>query len=185
MNRSTFDKFGYGFLFILIDFKIMGFDILPDIIGYILFALGFKALVSYSNYFNKGFYVSIPMIIISLFSVYEKQVQTNGINFGVLGALGVLAIPIAIATIVLSILVVYYLFKGITEMANNKGEFSIAGESENKWRQFIYLQLAYLAAIIFVFIPLLGIFYIIGILVISIIYTYYVMKFTRTCGEYL
>ncbi len=40
MNRSAFGKFAYGFLFVLIDFKIMGFDILPDFIATYCLPLG-------------------------------------------------------------------------------------------------------------------------------------------------
>ena len=182
MNRSAFDKFAYGFLFVLLDFKIMGFDILPEFIGYILFALGFKALISYSEYFRKGLYVTIPMIIVSIFSIYEKPAQSGGINFGTLGLLG---IPIAIAILILGILVVYYLFQGIIEMAKNFGFESIAAEANDKWKQFLYLQFALLLGFLFVFIPLLGIAFKIAILILSIVLTYTIMKFMRLCGEKL
>lgn len=36
MNESGFHKLYWGFLFILIDFRINGFDILPNVIGYII-----------------------------------------------------------------------------------------------------------------------------------------------------
>lgn len=182
MNRAAFDKFYLGFLFILIDFKIQGFDILPDIIGYILFAVGFSMLIPYSEYFRKASYANIPMIIISVFSIYEKPAQGSGINFGPLGLLG---IPIAIATFVISLLVVYYLFMGIIEMAQSKGLGAIADEAYTRWKQFLYLQIAGIALIFLFFIPILVFAFIIGMLIISIILTVAIMKFMKVCGEYL
>lgn len=54
MNRSSFNMVSLGFLFLLIDFRIQNFDILPDIVGYILFAVGFHALASCSEHFKKA-----------------------------------------------------------------------------------------------------------------------------------
>ncbi len=182
MNRGAFVKLAYGFLFILIDFRIMGIDVLPDFIGYILFALSFSALTSYSYYFRRGLYVNIPMLIFSFFSIYEKPGQTNGISIGPWGLLG---IPITIGIIILSILVVYYLFQGITEMAKNKGVGHIADEAGNRWKQFLYLQVAFLLAFVLIFVPFLAIVYIIVMLIVSVVLTFAFMRFMRVCGEYL
>lgn len=182
MNRGAFDKFAYGFLFILIDFRIMGIDVLPDFIGYILFALSFSTLSIHSDYFRRGSYVNIPMLIFSFFSIYEKPNHSNGINLGPWGLLG---IPITIGIILLSILVVYYLFQGIIEMAKNKGIGHIADEAGNRWKQFLYLQVALLFAFVLIFVPFLAIVYIIGMLIISVVLTFAFMRFMRVCGEYL
>jgi len=67
MVANGFNKLYWGFLFILIDFRINGFDILPDIIGYILFAFAFSALASGSSHFVLAGRYNIPMIILSTF----------------------------------------------------------------------------------------------------------------------
>ncbi|MDF2984601.1 MAG: hypothetical protein K0R50_111 [Eubacterium sp.] len=182
MNRGSFDKLSLGFLFVLIDFRIQGFDILPDIIGYVLFAIGFSRLTAYSDYFRKASYANIPMLIISLFSIYEKPAQDSGITFGPLGLMG---IPLSIATFILSLLVVYYLFMGIIEMAQSKGLGEIVQEADTRWKQYLYLQLAGLLIFIFIFVPLLGIAFIIGLLIISVVLTFAIMKFMKICGEHL
>ncbi|WP_159413110.1 hypothetical protein [Ruminiclostridium josui] len=103
-------------------------------------------------------------------------------NFGPLGLLG---IPIAIAIIILCILVVYYLFQGIIEMAKNRGFEDIADEANDKWKKFLYLQLISLLGFLLVFIPVFGLAFIFSIFIFSILLTYTIIKFMRICGENL
>lgn len=182
MNRSGFDKLYWGFLFIMIDFKIQGFDILPDIVGYILFAIGFSILAERSTYFKKSTAFNIPMIILSIFSIYERPAQGSGIQ---LGQFGLLSIPIAIAALVFGLLVVYNLFMGIKEMAGTQGQMDISDEADKRWGQYLMLQLAALLAFALFFILPLALIYIIGMLVVSIALTVVIMKFMQRCGEYL
>lgn len=184
MYSSAFSKFYYGFIFILLDFKVQGFDIFPDIIGYILFAFSFSALVSQSEYFRKASYVNIPMIFLSALYIYEPQSPAQpGINFS-FGPFGILGIPIAIASIVLSIMVVYYLFQGIIEMARVRGAFNIVDEAEHRWRQFLYLQVAAILVFALIFVPFLIFFYFIGLIIASIALVIVILNFMRKCKEY-
>lgn len=180
MNRSGFDKLYWGFLFVMIDFKIQGFDILPDIVGYILFAIGFSILAERSTYFKKSSKYNVPMIILSILSIYEPQNQKSGIQ---LGQFGLLSIPIAIAGLVFSLIVVYNLFMGIKDMAQTQGQMSYFHEADSKWRQFLTLQIAVLFAFVLIFIPVVALIYIIGIFVASVTITVGIMRFIKSCGE--
>lgn len=185
MYKSGFDKFYWGFLFVMINFRIQGFDVLPDIIGYILFAMGFKILAEQSNFFKKAALFNIPMIILSVFSIYQAPANAGTgtmINFGPLGLLG---IPLMIAGIVLSLLVVYNLFMGIKEMAELRGEPDIADEAYRRWRQYLMFTLAVLLGFALIIVPGLAIAYIIFMLIMAIVLTTVIMKFMRRCGEYL
>lgn len=182
MNAGGFRKLYWGFLFIMLDFKLQGVDILPDIIGYIFFAVGFSMLATNSINFKKAGNFNIPMIIISVFYIYERPVQNEGVQFGPFGLLG---IPITIGILVLSLLVVYYLFMGIKDMAQVQEQSNIYEEANNRWKQFLYLQLAGLLAFVLIFIPPLAIVYIIVIFIISIVMTGIIMRFMKKCGECL
>jgi hypothetical protein len=63
------------------------------------------------------------MIILSLFSIYQSPAQEPGIN---LGTLGFFSIPLAILSFILNLWVVYYLFKGIKDLAIKREESDIA-----------------------------------------------------------
>jgi len=180
MNKSGFSKLYWGFLFIMIDFKIQGVDILPDIIGYIFFAVGLSMLAVNSINFKRAGNFNIPMMIISIFTIYEKPAQGVGIQFGPFGILG---IPITIAILVLSLLVVYYIFMGIKDMALIQRREDIYEEADNRWRQYLLLQLAILPAFLFIFIPLLASIYIFVMLIVSIVMTRIIMQFMIKCGE--
>ena len=180
MSQNGLDKLYWGFLFIMIGFRIQGFDILPDIVGYLLFASGFSDLSSCSDFFNKAAKYNIPMIILSIFSIYQRPAQGGGIQLGPLGAFGIL---ISIASFILNLLVVYNLFMGINEMEERQEQLELAQEATTKWNQYMLLQIATLFSFIMVFIPLLGVIYIIGMLIASIIVATSIMGFIRRCRD--
>lgn len=181
MNENGFNKLYWGFLFVMIDFRINGFDILPDIIGYIFFAAGFSILAVNSIYFVTARNFNIPMIILSVFSIYEKPAQGGGIQLGPLGLFGVL---LAIASLVLGLLVVYNLFMGIKDMAERQEKTDIYEEADKRWHQYLLLQLAAIFLFILIFIPALALVFIIVLLITSIVITYLIMKFMKRCGEF-
>lgn len=182
MNESGFNKLYWGFLFTMLSFRIQGFDILPDVVGYLFFASGFSSLISSSNYFSIAAKYNIPMVILSLFSFYQAPVQGGGIH---LGPLGILSIPFAITCFVLNLLIVYNLFMGIKDMAEKQEQSDIMIESDEKWNQFKLLQIAAIFSFILIFIPLLGIVYIIVILIVTIIITLGILGFLKRCNERL
>ena len=179
MNESSFNKLYWGFIFIMLSFRIQGFDILPDIVGYLLFASAFRKLISSSTYFSTAAKYNIAMIILSALSIYQRPVQGGGIH---LGMLGMFSIPIAIVAFVLNLLVVYNLFMGIKDMAEKGQEFDLMNESNEKWNQFKMLQIASLFSFVFIFIPLLGVIYIIGIFIATIIILIGVLGFLKKCN---
>ncbi|MGH4137121.1 hypothetical protein [Clostridium sp.] len=182
MNESGFSKLYWGFLFTMLSFRIQGFDILPDIVGYLFFAAGLSKLALNSNYFSIAAKYNVPMIILSVFSIYQSPAQGGGIQ---LGQLGILSIPLAIASFVLDLLIVYNLFMGIKDMAEKQEKPEFVNESDEKWNQYKILQIAALCTFIVIFIPLLNVIYIIGLLVVSIIITIGILGFMKRCSESL
>jgi len=180
--ENGLNKFYWGFLFIMMDIKISGFDILPDIIGYILFAIGFSILAEKSNFFINAENVNIVMIILSVFNIYEKPFQGEGVQFGVYGTLSVL---LAIASLVFSLLVVYNLFMGIKDLAKTKAKFDIIEEVDKKWNQYLILRVAAMLAFVLMFIPPLAVIYIVVMLIASIFLTIIIMEFIKGCERCL
>lgn len=182
MIEKAFRNFYWGLLFVMVDFRLNGLDILPDIVGYVLFAIGLNALADRNFHFSKAKLYNIVMIILSVFSIYEEQQQnTGGINI----LFNPFGLVIGIASLVFMLLVFYHLFMGIKELADEAGESSIAEEAQQRWKQFVYFQIAVYAAILLIFIPFLAIVYIIGMLIVSIMLTLQFMRFMTRCGEYI
>lgn len=182
MNESAFNKFYWGFLFVMIDFRLQGIDVLPDIIGYLLFAGGFSLLASSSSRFEKAKNLNVFMIVLSIFQIYERPAQGGGINFGVLGPIGFL---IGIAATILNLMVIYNLFMGIKDIANLQGKMSIGQEAEKKWGHYALLQVSVILAIVFIIIPPIAFIFVIVIFICSIILTFTIMSFIKSCGASL
>ena len=182
MIGSGFRKLFWGFLFILIDFRISGFDILPNFIGYILFAVGFSILAKNSIYFVKASNYNIVMILLSLFSIYQYPAQGSGIEFG---PLGLFAIPVVIASVIFNLLVVYNLFNGIKDMAECSERGELYSEAETRWKQFLALQLTALIGFLLVFIPGVALVYIVVMFIFPIVVATLIMLFMTRCGERL
>jgi hypothetical protein len=182
MSNSGFNKLFWGFLFIMFNFRIQGFDILPDIVGYLFLASGFGDLLSNSSYFSTAAKFNVPMIVLSLFSIYQSPAQGEGIHLGVLGILG---IPVVIASFILNLLVIYNLFMGTKDMAEQQEQHDLAQEAEKRWNQYKLLQFAFLFSFILIFIPPVAFLYIIVFFIISIILTIGILGFLRRCSENL
>ena len=72
-----FNKISWGFLFIFFDFRIQGFDIIPDIIGYWLIYLGLKEIVSMSSHFIEAKKYSVILGILSILDIYEIKMPMD------------------------------------------------------------------------------------------------------------
>lgn len=71
--RNSYYKLFWGFLLVFIEIHIIAIDILPDPIGYYLIFTAFKELTSNHQTINKGKYVAISLIFLSIPSVFIQQ----------------------------------------------------------------------------------------------------------------
>lgn len=182
MVEKGLNKLFWGFIFIMLSFRIQGFDILPDVVGYLLFAFAFKDLISSSDFFSKASKYNIALIVLSIFSIYERPTQAEGIHLGSLGILGVI---IGIAALILNLLVVYNIFMGINEIAYTQEKYDLAEDSQKKWKLYLMLQIAIWLVLILVFIPIFAIIYTFGVFVVSIIITITILTFLKRCSREL
>ncbi len=122
------------------------------------------------------------MLILSIFSIYQSPAQGGGINLGVLG---VFSIPIAIASFILNLLLVYSIFMGIRDISENLEQYDLMEEAEKRWNQYKTLQIALLFSFIVIFIPLLSLVYIVVLFIATIIIAIGILGFLKRCSENL
>lgn len=180
MNEGGLGKLYWGFLFILLSFRIMGFDILPDVVGHILFAIGLSKLTKHSHYFIKAVKYNYPMIILSLFSIYELPVKDNNFNFDINN---IYLLIISIVSIILRLIIFYNLFMGIKEMAERQGKLDIAQESYAMWDQYKILQIGLITSVVMILLPIIGVLYLLAIIIMSLVLVIKIMKFIKKCDE--
>ncbi len=182
MYKNAFNNLYWGFFFTMLDFRINHFDILPDIIGYILFFIGLGTLALSSEYFRRAKILTIPMIVLSIPAIYERKIAINSVNLGSILGFNLL---IGIASLVISIILVYDIFQGIRKLSLQRGAQEISFEAEDRWVQFIWLQVAVIGAFIVIFIPFINLIYVITIFVAAIILTINILKLMKKCGDFL
>jgi len=172
MLRQSLTKLAWGFALIMVDIVINGFDLLPDIIGYILFVLALGELERRSECFDKARPLSIVLAVLSAFEIHR----------GLLVLIGPIKYLIALATICLNLLVVYYIFMGMKEMCVMSGQRALAGESDQLWKYYMGLALAGLAVFLLSGIPF---FAFIGIVLVvaNIVLLVFILRFLNSCGS--
>lgn len=180
MVSEGFKKLYWGFLFIMLSFRLQGFDILPDVLGFFFLYGGLGILASESDFFQTAQKYTLPMIFLSILTIYEAPVQGGGVQFGFFGPFGIL---IGIASIVLTLLVAYNTFMGIREMAQKRDNADIAIEAEEKWNQFKLLKFASLLLYALIFVPPIAFMFAIGLFIASILVTVGILRFINKCEE--
>lgn len=176
-----FSKIYWGFLFFF-DFRIQGFDILPDIIGYWLIYLGLKELVSMSSHFAEAKKYSVVLGILSVFDLYQVQMPIQQFNIGPLTGLIML---MGIIITIFDLLMVFHLCHGIAELAEGRGVIDLETIALNRWKYYLYLRVVTaVVGPIALIIPPLVIFLFIPLIVISIIVFVLMMGLMKQ-AEYL
>ncbi|TCT17088.1 hypothetical protein EDC18_101384 [Natranaerovirga pectinivora] len=176
MYNQGFNKFYWAFLFIMLNFRIQGVSLIPDIVGYCLLAWGFKTLMTKSIHFKKGFNFTIPLIFLSIFTIYEPPATEQWIVFN--NALFLSAL-LTIVYVGLNLYVVYCMFYGIIDMAKGMEKNGISSGAQKLWETYLFLKLAMLVIYVLMIIPLIGLLFLIGYFVATIVVLVKIMKFIK------
>jgi hypothetical protein len=167
---------------VMIDFRLMGIDVLPDIIGYIHFGGGLALLAAESEHFARAKNINLPLLLLSVLQICERPAQEGGVH---IGSSGPLAFAVGIAVLIMGLLHVHNLFMGIKEMAMKAGDSVIAQEADSRWSQYLTIQIAGFLGIILIAIPVIGVFYFIGILAATVVLAINIMNYMKRCEESL
>ncbi len=139
-----FSNIFWGFLF-LIDFRINGFDLLPDIVGYLLIFYGLGKMLSESNHFQSARNIALPLALVSILDIIQ-------INTPISSETSFFAVLLSIVLGIMNLMMVYHICHGIIDMAmkyNNTYIQRIAGQ---RWRiyAFVTLSIIFFTFLIFI-----------------------------------
>ncbi|MDQ7094305.1 hypothetical protein REC12_11960 [Desulfosporosinus sp. PR] len=137
---SGFSSIFWGFLF-MFDFRIQVWDILPNFIGYIFMYYGLGNLSLYSSQFGNAKKYSIPLAVLSLFSLYQVQNSVGRVNFDFL-SLG--AVALGIITTVLDLLLVYHLCLGIIDLAKDQSNDDLQELAHHRWKYYFFYKVVFI-----------------------------------------
>ncbi len=122
MKYKGFVKIVVGLLFAFLSIRIMGFDIIPDPIGYLLIMLGFLSLAPTHTDFRKAVPFVIGSLIFGLIDVVIS-LQTGGQNIPIDNAsTGEIVMVSVISTLegICTIAFLWLLGKGMGDLLNDK-----------------------------------------------------------------
>lgn len=137
---SALNKVFWGLLFVLIDFNINHFDILPDFIGYIIVVFGLSELVPFSHLFSKARFVAIVLAGCSIPAMF--MVEINLLD-GFQPSEDVFMILIAATILTLIHLVfIYFFLKGLMELAVKSNLPGLAEKTQKQLTAYMVVSLA-------------------------------------------
>lgn len=129
----AFKKLFWGFIF-LFDFRIGGFDILPDIVAYILFYQGLSILENRNDFFSKAKKFAFPMIFISIVSIYQVTVPITELGNTTFGFFGLV---IGLVSTIINILMVYNICYGISNAAILINDSELESQAMFRWKLYL------------------------------------------------
>ncbi|QSX07840.1 hypothetical protein J0B03_08455 [Alkalibacter rhizosphaerae] len=182
MVTEAFKRLFWGFLLVLLDFRISGWDILPDVIGYLFFVSALKVLAEQSDFFRRSINLNMAMIFLSIVYLYEQPNNQGGVSYAQhpLGGFGAF---LGFIGFFVSLLLIYRIFMGIKEMSEQNGYVDLAQEAQKRWKQYLFLQFAVILALLLILVPPLALLYILAIIVFNVVYVFVVLGFLRRCRE--
>ena len=193
MYRRGFLFLMWGFLFVLFDLHIQTVNLLPDFIGYILCIIGLSDLRQTSDFFNRAYYWSFVLLILSLPKVLGVNFSVTTTNPGMtlsrapmLAGIAGLAMLLFIVNFVLQLLWVFWILQGIKELASQRGNFALEDAADFRWKLYaasvVYNLIVMLVA--FAITPLVVPFILIGF-VLGMIVTIVFMTLMYRCANEL
>jgi len=132
-HQEMFSRFGlifWGLLLVLLDFNINGFDILPDVIGYILVAIGCAGLSNVSPRFSTAGALSWIMLAVTLIAYFLNGGAATGWGF---------------VHLVVDGAMMWFLLGGVMELAASRQRMDLSERASN--RRVAYLVLMSLASV--------------------------------------
>jgi hypothetical protein len=139
MMASAFQLMWSGYVF-LFDLRVWGFDVLPDVLGYLLIAAGLRRVSHLNDRFAKAARLAPIAALVSLADFYEpvrsgaSALTLTGPSFRTpVGAVLTIA---GIAVIALNLLMTWHLVGGLLQLALDRGDEEIADRSATLWSEY-------------------------------------------------
>lgn len=164
--NGTFDMSGLklaltGLIFTAINIRIQGFDIFPDVIGYIMVIIGLGRIEKYSGCFSSAKIAAYLLTVLSLFNIYQAPVQntaaaadmfttTNSVNYnaGIFGSIPWLAALFMVAGTVANLYFACFMCRGMKNLLLRVGDDTLAGICDDRWKLILVAQIGVLASML-------------------------------------
>ena len=144
----------YGLLFTVINIRIQGFDIVPDIIGYIMIIVGLGRIEKYEEKFSMAKKISIVLAVLALLNIYQAPIQNtvnqmgmmetaaSNVNFsaGILGSNALLGTLMMIVGFAADLYFLYNMCMGMENLLEQVGDTTLARIAMDRWKLILVAQ---------------------------------------------
>lgn len=138
MFRHGYHKMMWGLILILIDIRIMGLDIMPDFIGYIMIVSGLGILADQNDFYTKAKPYALILFFLSFFDLFELNrnflgdfITPTSLVFMAIGSIGT----------ILKLFMYYNICQGIMELSGQQGLNQLKESTFYRWRGYFIFSL--------------------------------------------
>jgi hypothetical protein len=155
----------YGLIITVININIQGFDIFPDVVGYILVVVGLGKIERYEEKFNLAKRVAYLQIVLAAVNIVKPQnqdisnsgefLQTTNVSFsaGIFGNNPWLATLLALAGMAAGIAFAYAMCMGMKNILIRTGDEALARVCEDRWKLLLISQIGLAASMLLALVP--------------------------------
>lgn len=154
----------YGLIITVININIQGFDIFPDVIGYIMVIIGLGKIAPYEEKFDLARRISYILTVLAAINIVKPQtqapsvvagpLQANSVTYsaGIFGNVPWLATLLMFVGMAASIAFAYSMCMGMRNLLIRTGDEALAGVCENRWKLLLISQLGLTASMLLAFV---------------------------------
>ncbi|QJD86941.1 hypothetical protein [Cohnella herbarum] len=128
--KKSYSQIAWGLAFALIDFRLGSFDVLPDVIGYLLILIGLSRLNSNERPFSIAWGAAGIQFILSILQILGLQIGFSLTNY-VTPSFSLLTLTAFSTAIELTML--YGICEGIRRSALSRGTIGLAESARSGW----------------------------------------------------
>lgn len=150
----------WGLIFTAINIRIQGFDIVPDVVGYIMVIIGLGRVEKYEEKFSSAKKPAYVLTVLSLINIVQLQTQSSWETWGtestgmmqttsspvtysagIFGGNPWLAILFMIVGMLASIYFTYFMCMGMKALLIRVGDHTLAGICDDRWKLILVAEI--------------------------------------------
>lgn len=147
-----------GMIMAFINIRIRGFDLVPDIIGYLLVIVGLGRLEHYDDSFSAAKKAACVLAVLSLFNIVQIQDNSSSgsviFDAGVFGNTPWIGMVMMIAGVLANLCFTFFLCMGMQHLLQQAGEDYLAKTCKERWEMILITQIGLMLSLLLAFLGL-------------------------------
>jgi len=143
MFKESYKKLFWGFIIVLLDLRFNNFNILPDVIGYLMIVVALGQLENQHQYYGKAKNFAMLLILFAIPDIYQNNNGLQGFRIGDTYSLAIFVL--SGVGIIINIFMVYYICQGIFQLSEERQLHELSSMATGRWRGYLIINTILLA----------------------------------------